>query len=345
MNSAGAKSLLPLELHVLVPFWGMAGGVIKVLDYARHAVNAGVHVSIWAPPFDGAANPVASLPVVSALRAAPTVRFEPLEQLAFRDASVPWVLFTEPGHMRLIEQAAEVPLGARLIQLVQGTRHANPDWNDGLNYRLLHRPMTRIAVTSQVAAAIQPHVNRRFETHTIVEGHDCDYFAAGAPERTPGTPLRVLYATWKSDLGDRVATELASDDSIVFDAIRTDIGWPALRSRYHEADVFLCTPGPEEGFYLPGLEAMAAGCAVVSAFVGGNEAYLDEGQNVLRAGYDDVESHARALRHLSKDNDAHQLLVRRGRITTTQHLLQREGAEFAAVLEGLTQTTGTQQVP
>lgn len=320
---------LPRLLHVLVPFWGMAGGVIKVLDYASHASNAGIDVRIWAPALPPPTAAVCSLPVFDALGRASNVEFRRIDDVSFDGAPDPWVLFTEPAHHALIEQNAEGSLGQHIIHLIQGTRHANPSWNGGLHYRLLHRPMTRIAVTEQVAEAIRPHVNTRFALHVIREGHDIAYFRDGAPDRTPhGGPLRVLYTNWKSDLGDRVAHALTDNAALVFDAISTECTWDELRRRYHAADIFMCTPGPEEGFYLPGLEAMAAGCVVVSAFVGGNEAYLIDGVNCIRTPHDDAHAHAVALAGLASDRSRHSPLIAAGSQTITDHTLERERDEF-----------------
>lgn len=333
---------LPNQLHVLVPFWGLAGGVIKVLDYAAHGVDLGIDVTLWAPPIPDESAAIHQLPVARRL-----IDDTAVELRALVDLSLPEgqgrsaVLFTEPTHHRLIEEATETPLGASLIHLVQGTRHANPEWQNGMNYRLLHRPMTRIAVTPQVFDAIAPLVNRRFPLHTILEGHATDYFG-GRPQphqaadsaRSP-TPLRVLYTTWKSDLGDRVAAHLSTDRRFAFTALRTETTWPALRNRYHAADVLLCTPGPEEGFYLPGIEAMAAGVVVVSAEVGGNASYLVSETNAVVVEYDDTVAHADALIGLAQDSHLRATLRDAGRQTVGQHTLNRERGQFKAVLESL----------
>lgn len=335
---------LPNELHVLIPFWGMAGGVIKILDYAHHAASGGVaRVTLWAPRMPEPDNMIHTLPVLSSLEEASNVSVRSLDDLRFDSNAEPWVLFTEPTHHALIERAAHRPLGARLIHLIQGTRHANPSWSDGRNYRLLHRPMSRIFVTDQVADAVAPLVNRRFITRSILEGHDGGYFAAGAPERTTTRSVfRVLYPTWKGDLGDRVASVLADDPSFTFDAIRGDVGWPELRRRYHAADLFICAPGPEEGFYLPGLEAMAAGCAVVSASVGGNESYLEEGHNVVHAAFDDADAHAQAIRRIAGDAELRRALISGGRATVELHRLDREREQFLNMLASLAEAPNSQ---
>jgi len=331
--------MLPPRLDVLVPFWGLAGGVIKILDYANHAATLGVATTLWAPPIPPHDDLVHTLPAVQRLLESERVSVLPLDELALDQATT--VLFTEPTHHRQIELASPAAFGQRLIHLVQGTRHGNPDWNDGLNYRLLHRPMTRIAVSNPVADAIAPIVNPLHPTITIVEGHDCGYFAKGTataadlnPQEDRGdrSPIRVLYSTWKSDLGDRIADAYTTGEA-AFIAIRTPLGWPALRNRYRGADVFVCTPGPEEGFYLPGLEAMASGVAVVSALVGGNAAYIEEDANALVVPFDDVGAHVEAIERLRTD------LALRHRLVARDHRMDGERDENALGLTPVTPIT------
>ena len=340
-----ASSSLPRELHVLVPFWGLAGGVIKILDYAAHGADLGINVTLWAPPLPHASEPIFELPVAQRLLDDVNVTHRPLDELDLPQQGSCVVLFTEPTHHDLIEAVLREPLGEDLFHLIQGTRHANPTWQDGRNYRLLHRPMQRIAVTPQVFDAIAPIANQRYPITTILEGHDVTWFGgrpqapAGATPRT--SPLRVLYTTWKSDIGDRVADLLREDSRFAFVAIRQEVGWPALRKRYHGADIFLCAPGPEEGFYLPGLEAMAAGAAVVSAEVGGNRAYLRPGENAVLAEFDNAASHVDALTRLADDVSLQARLVKAGYGTIDAHTLARERSEFASVLRSRKQSTGS----
>lgn len=329
---------LPTRLHVMVPFWGLAGGLIKILDYAAHGVNLGMGVTLWAPPVPGPDHVIHQLPVAKRLLSDPAVTVGDIRRLDLSASTESIaVIFTEPAHHEVIEAAADRSLGKFLIHLVQNTRHGNPSWRDGSYYRLLGRPMTRIAVAPQVFDAISPIVNQRYGTTTILEGHDVEYFG-GRPSRirsedAPSTPLRVLYTTWKSDLGDRVSSALKGDQRFAFTAVRGDTTWPALRNRYHAADILLCAPGPQEGFYLPGLEAMAAEVAVVSAMVGGNAAYLEPEKNGLAVAHEDVDAHAEALIRLAEDPEMRDRLVDAGRTTIGGHTLTRERTEFKSVLE------------
>ena len=309
------------KLHVLVPFWGLAGGVIKVLDYAEHGHHGGFEVTLWATT-PGTSDPlVTSLPVMERLLAA-GVTYRPLDELSEIDlGEQDRLLFTEPAHAAIVDR-----MGApaeRLIHLVQGTRHATPTWNNGLHYRLLHRPFVRIAVSEQVRSAIAPHVHKALPLHLVPEGHDIDYFTLDRSAMNTGTPLRVLYSTWKSDLGDAVE-KLCDPTEVVFTAMRSAQSWPSLRNYYRAADIFLAAPGPEEGFYLPGLEAMAAQCAVVMALVGGNEAYATPGHNMITASFDDATEHAAAISQLAGDTDLRAALLAAGLQTAQGRRLEHE---------------------
>lgn len=316
------------SLHVLVPFWGLAGGLIKVLDFAEHGCDAGFEVTLWAPESPPKSGPMASLPVLQRVlsKATRLARLDDLAGLTLDDADR--LIFTEPHHARLVDRTGAKP--EQTIHLVQGTRHANPHWNEGINFRLLHRPYVRVAVSEQVRDAIAAHVNPNLPLHTVVEGHDVDYFALDRENAPPRDEHVVLYTTWKSDLGDRVAG-LVTAENIRFVSIREPVGWPALRAHYHAADIFLGAPGPEEGFYLPGLEAMAAQSVVVMALVGGNRAYARDGFNMLACPYDDAQAHAQAIVELAKDPEGMRTLAAQGTDTATQHRLERERRDMRAI--------------
>ena len=51
--------------------------------------------------------------------------------------------------------------------------------------------------------------------------------------------------------------------------------------------------------YLPGLEALAAGCLVVTPDVGGNLAYAKPGLNCVLAGFESVPEYVAALQRLA----------------------------------------------
>jgi glycosyltransferase involved in cell wall biosynthesis len=181
--------------------------------------------------------------------------------------------------------------------------------------------------------ACLPHLNRTSTTTTIVEGHDWGYFHLRRQE-VPIKPLRIGYTTWKADIGVQVQERVG--DRYRFRSISGTASWSEVRELLHWCDVFLCCPGPKEGFYLPGLEALAAGAIVITPDVGGNRAYCRFGQNCLLVGLDDVGSYVEALDRLDQAGaDELASMRQRGYAALEQHTLTRERSEFASFLVDL----------
>ena len=147
--------------------------------------------------------------------------------------------------------------------------------------------------------------------------------------------MKIAYTTWKSDVGDKVASLLSGPD-FQFKAVRQPAGWEELRKLYHWADVFLATPFAEEGFYLPGLEAMAAGDVVISPDAGGNRAYCDFGKNCLPVELDDAPGYVAVLKSLkSESTEEVKRLRREGYETAKRHTLEHEKERFGEFLDQL----------
>jgi glycosyltransferase involved in cell wall biosynthesis len=221
----------------------------------------------------------------------------------------------------------------RVIHLVQNTRHANPRFADGYALRLLARPMARIMVAHEVMDACRPHLNRESSSTTIVEAHDWNYFHRPRSGDS-GDVLRVAYTTWKSDLGVKV--QRAMEQPFRFRSIRRTASWAEVRDLLHWCDVFVCCPGPEEGFYLPGLEAMAAGAIVLTPDVGGNRAYARFGDNCVQVPFEDVETTVSALHEVHGwPADRVHAMRERAYDTLSAHTLDRERDSFGQVLVDL----------
>jgi glycosyltransferase involved in cell wall biosynthesis len=203
--------------------------------------------------------------------------------------------------------------------------------------RLLSRPMARIMTNDVVLEAVKPYLNPSSMTEVIDLGNDSDFFAKHRSGDF-GDRIKVGYTTWKSDVGDEVASMLAGSPHFEFRAIRNPVGWAELRELYHWSDVFLATPLVEEGFYMPGLEAMAAGAIVISSDAGGNRAYCRFGENCLEVGMDEAGDYVGALERLRVAGRGEiERLRSNGYETVGRHTLERERDGFREFMERLTE--------
>ena len=322
---AGAQS----EMHFVTPTYRPAGGVVKVFDYLVHALELGHEPHVHCPATLGDDEPLFSIPRFSALPDDERVRFH--RGLNVGVGPDGWAMFSWPKHYEQIALGLgpTTPL-ERVIHLVQNTRHANPTFADGYALRLLARPMARIMVAHEVADAVRPYLNRESATTTIIEAHDWEFFHKA---RRGGLPRRfnVAYTTWKTDFGVRV--ERAARERFAFRSIRGTASWEEVRELVHWADVFMCCPGSEEGFYLPGLEALAAGAVVLTPDVGGNRAYARFGVNCVEVGFEDLDSYVAALDHLQRSEPEPIVALREnGYAMLENHRLERERTEFGRFL-------------
>jgi hypothetical protein len=316
---------LPRAMRFLTPTYRPAGGVVKVLDYLVHALDLGYTAHVHCPVPLGADEPLLSIPRFSGLREDPRVRFH--QSLSMGVGSRDWVVFSWPPHYEQIARGMSPSTPhERVVHLVQNTRHANPTFADGYALRLLARPMARIMVSEQVMDACRPHLNESSPSTTIVEAHDWGFFHRHREGGLSG-PVRVAYTTWKSGVGVEVQRSLAS--RFAFRSIRRTASWHEVRDLLHWCDVFLSCPGPQEGFYLPGLEALAAGAIVVTPDVGGNRAYCRFGENCLLVNLDRADDYVRSLEELRDAAPSRvQTLRRRGYDSLPAHSLDRERAAF-----------------
>ncbi len=318
------------RMVVLTPTFTPVGGVVKVFDYVKHALDAGWSVEIGCP------EPIEDAKLLREISHIDHV-LDVVEH--HQSLSVPigiddLVLFSWPHHYMRI--SANLPRGFRheqIIHLVQNVRHANPNWVDGFPTRLLGRPLTRIMITEEVDAACRPWINPNSITETIIEGHAADFFAR---ERSGGLrpPIRVGYTTWKSEVGIAVEEALADDGRFRFESIREPAGWSRIRKLYHRSDVFLGCPGREEGFYLVGLEAMAAGAILIMSDAVGNRAYGRWGENCHLVDHDDADGYVQRLQWLADADDLEIESMRAaGYATVPRFSLANEAEGFRRVLD------------
>ncbi len=334
------------RIYFLTPTFRPVGGVVKIFDYVNHAWSLGYEPVICCPETYKPGLPLFQNERFINISPENGVRFTDLEKISvgpFDLAFLSW-----PTHYEIVEKRlSRWTRHEQVIFIVQNVRWANPEFEKGYAVRLLSKPMARIMTNDVVLEAVKPYLNPTSMTEVILLGHDTGFFAKRRSNGF-GSPIRVGYTTWKSDVGDRVASLLDGVD-FEFRAIREPVGWDELKKLYRWSDVFLATPLAEEGFYMPGLEAMAAGALVISPDAGGNRAYCEFGGNCLQVDLDDEKSYAGALKGLHSMKTGELNRLRQEAYTTAKrHTLENERERFRGFMErltGLLERGGSVNVP
>src|SRR5918993_1704985 len=321
-------------MYFMTPTFRPVGGVVKIMDYVNHARSLGYEPVIACPEQYKPGLPVFQIPRFSDISPGNGIKFTDLERVSVAPQELAFL--SGPTHYEIREpRLSGWPRHEQVIFIVQNVRWANPAFTNGYAVRLLSRPMARIMTNDVVLEAVKPYLNPSSMTEVIELGNDSDFFARKRSGGL-GSPIKVGYTTWKSGVGDEVAAALSGSPGFEFRAIRNPVGWAGLRELYHWADVFLATPLVEEGFYMPGLEAMAAGAVVISSDAGGNRAYCNFGENCIEVGLDDAPGYVSALEGLRTAGAGEvERLRRNGYETLGRHTLEHERERFGEFMERL----------
>ncbi len=296
-------------------FAGFTGGHLKFADYLAHTAASGVADPVlWQAP-DGcgrAGNPFDAFPGRTITRLA---RFP-----AYFLAGTDWLV---------LDRAGIDPGRAPVSNLVQGLRHAEPGTP---LFACLSRPAVRICVSAPVATAVAPHT--KGEVLVIPNGIAREALPPPAPlARGRDAPPGVLIAGLKDPkLARAVADRL--DGRVAVDLLTGLLPRPDFLARLAAASIAVLLPLPKEGFYLPGLEAMALGRGVVMPDCIGSRAYGRKGENCLMPGRDPAALAAAALA-LAADPGRLARLAAAARHTASRHTLEAERAAYHALLARL----------
>ena len=233
-------------------------------------------------------------------------------------------LFLAGSDWQAATDASPVP---PVINLIQGIRHADP--GHVLN-GYLSRPAVRVCVSTTVADALRASGRARGPIEVIEAGIDVAALAA-LGDAAPTRHAVLVDAIKQPTLGETVATHLAAHG-----IAHTLLQSPLPRTDYlrllAQHAVCLLLPMATEGFYLPALEAMAIGRAVVVPDAVGNRTYLEPGRNAL---VPNPQPQALATTAIDLMHDATQcaLMAGAGRITARRFTLERERAAVHALLD------------
>jgi hypothetical protein len=230
---------------------------------------------------------------------------------------------------RVIAEEQRPRYSKPVINLIQHVRHAALD--DTLaRYMLLGHSAIRICVSAEVQQAIAGTGLVRGPVFTIPDAID-----VAEVQRLAGSgasDLDVLVTANKQpELGAAIARRLREAGHEV-ELADTRIPRSELVGKMGRARVTVFVPNPTEGFYLPAVEAMAVGTAVVCPDCVGNRSYCLDGENCLRPDYDEDAIVAAAERALG-DEALRTRLTEAAVATADEHDLAVERRAFLEILD------------
>ncbi|MDE2156071.1 MAG: glycosyltransferase [Xanthomonadaceae bacterium] len=303
----------PRCLLVRRDYRGYTGGHGKFRDYLAHADAHALWTArlyLTADSLCDAGNPFLDVPGL-------VRRWEPERADALLLGGMDWAAL--PAGVE-----ARVPA----INLVQGARHADA----GSPLRaFLRRRAVRVCVSTAVAAAIEATGEVNGPVRVIPAAVDTRMLAA-LGRSAPRTDV-FIDAVKQPQLGAAVAAALREA------GLQPHLhGRRAPRADYlaamAAATVVVTLPDPAEGFYLPGLEALAIGRALVQYDCGGSRDYLHDGANAL-VPPPQPPAIARAALQLHADAVLRGRLQAAGQATAQRFDLAAERAGVHALLDEL----------
>jgi hypothetical protein len=242
-------------LLFLRDYHAFQGGHLKVADYIAHTRTGG----LWTPQLFMTPGSRSDHPFP---RDAIVPRWNPAQADALFVAGMDW-LHLPSG----IED--HVPV----INLIQHPRHAVPDDPRAV---FLTRRATRIGVSEEVSEAIRATGRANGPIHTIPAGVCLPPLPWVQERSIPvlicGLKNPALARSTALALLDRGASAMVLTHALP----RADYLLVLAQTR-----IAITLPDATEGFYLPALEAMAAGCAVICPDALGNRSFCRHGETCL----------------------------------------------------------------
>lgn len=305
--SPADESRLPAALfHRDFQFY--TGGHGKVWDYFNHTRQSGLYqAQIFFSPdsvFDST-NPWKDCPDVI------VNSWEPGKADLLFLAGMDWQALPET-----------FPEDKPAINLIQHVRHADPAQP---LYHFLRRRATRICVSQPVAEAILATGQVNGPVFVIPNGIEP---LAPLPERQR-TGAIFIGALKNTQAGAGLARELQTLGHMV-DLLTDRLPRAGYLDRLAQARLAVLLPNPAEGFYLPGLEAMALGVPVVMPDCIGSRQYARHAENCLIVPVAEMVSALQGMR----DSTLRELQLA-GLETAKQYTLQQEREKFIAVLSSI----------
>ncbi|PIL21984.1 hypothetical protein P775_01420 [Puniceibacterium antarcticum] len=216
-----------------------------------------------------------------------------------------------------------------VVNLVQGLRHASPS---NPLFGFLRRRAIRLCVSDQVAQALKATVLCNGPIHVIPNGIDfgllpvsdgivdCDIFVSGSKQ-----------PRLASDLTARLQEQGYTVDCQIEHLPRS-----VFLTRMARTRVVVLLPLPEEGFYLPSLEALAMGLVVICPDCIGNRAFCIDRVTALTPPLD-LDHLVAAVHEVTRDPLLSKTLRDKGKEISLRHDIRSERETFLNILEDIRQ--------
>jgi glycosyltransferase involved in cell wall biosynthesis len=250
-------------------YLGYSGGHGKIWDYFNHIIRSG----LYEPKIFFTSNSIfdESNPWLHS-RNYVTPEWKPEEADLLFLAGMDWQAIPP-------ELEESIPV----INLIQGVRHADPKLP---LYNYLRRSAVRICVSQPIADAILATGQINGPLYVIPNGLQIP----DEINKFTHKKEHILIGAWKNiPLGTQIAKR-AQDMGYMVDLLTRPIPKNIFLEKLKEARIAILLPLPVEGFYLPGLEAMALGTPVIMPDCIGNREYARHAENCLIATPDDIIS-------------------------------------------------------
>lgn len=292
-------------------YQGLTGGHLKVWHYYRHAIASSRFTPrIYLTPLSirGPDNPW------QGVDPAPLAAWRPHEAAALFVAGLDWESVPDP---------APVPV----VNLIQHVRHAHPG---DPRRRFLSRPAVRICVSEEVAEAIRDTGEANGPIYSIPNGIDLENIPAAAVR-----DIDVLIAGLKNPPFAAALGERLEAAGLTAEVITAMLPRQHFLERLSRARIAVTLPTADEGFFLPALEAMAAGALVVCPDCVGNRGFCLDGVTCLRPQYT-LEAVTDAAVTVSRLPPAGaDSMLQAAAAEAHRHGLERERLAFLEILESL----------
>jgi hypothetical protein len=304
MNKAKARLLVIRNVR------RPTGGNIKVRDYFRHAgSHPCIDAQVWFPPWSRHdANDIWD--AVPANRIAPSLDLSGCRFVCVNGKD--WSL---------------LPASCAPAEVIHFVQHAG--YLDDPQLRgYLERPARRICTSQALHDVIAPAANGPVRVVPI--GIDDAFFGTpGATEAGRVTVAGAKQPKLAAELCDRLK-EHGVATTLLGGVWRPHAELVALICA---TDVLVTLPHPIEGFFLPALEGMAAGCVVVCNDAVGNRSHCIPDETCLQPPRDDLQAHLGAVLRALTDEPLRRRLREGGRRMALKHTMAAERAAFHGFID------------